>query len=235
MTHHRSVARTLVIVFGGVGIVVCAALIVVAIHFAFFSNQRAGASTEHPSAARVVQRYLAAIAAGDAHAAESLDSGVREKAPYSGSDQQTFLTDDALSAATSRISRAASKVTLATATSATVRSSWMLAGKHYSHLFSLRWGSSSARWILEDSLANVVTITTLSPEGQSSPAFTLGGIPSGTSASYVVYPGVYRLDVDVPKSAILNPAKTPTSRNLLIPPFDAVPMARVNFLLNSTG
>jgi hypothetical protein len=230
MTDARSRARTPIIVFSAIGIVVCIGLIALALHFAFFSNRQAGISTDHPSSARVVEKYLSAISSGDARTAESLDAGVRAKAPYSGSDQKTFLTDDALGAATSRIVDITSVVTLADSSRATVQSRWTLAGKHYSHLFALHWSKSPATWVLDDSLANVVQITAYSSTGQTSPGFTLGGIAAGDAASYVVYPGVYHLSVNIPASSLVDASKTPVSRELTVVPFDAVPMHRINFL-----
>jgi hypothetical protein len=234
MTDRWSRIRVPLIVFCSVGLLVCVTILVLALHFAFFSNRDAGISTAHPSSARVVQKYLTALSTGDARTAESLDAGVLSKSPYVAADHATFLTDSALGSARSRISHVASVVTLASGSTATVRGSWTLAGKHYTSLFSLDWDKASAKWILQDSLANVVSITSYSTNGViANPPFSLGATQAAGGTRYVAYPGVYRLSVDITASALVDAAKTPSSRELTVVPFDAVPMHDITFLVTA--
>jgi hypothetical protein len=209
-----------------VAVIVVVAIVVIVFVRPFGSNP---VSTAHPSAAKVVEEYLTAIADGDAEKAHDLDAAAFESAPFLHTDSRSFLNADVLSAASERITDIDVRDVSASDTVATVRGEFTLAGTTYTPTFALDWDDAGEVWRLSSTVANVFQVNGVPQSGgdRSALSFTLAGtepesLASGANDSalgYVAYPGVYPLEVAVDESAVQQPAATPASSELTIEPY----------------
>lgn len=177
--------------------------------------------------------YLSALADGDSAAAMTLDAAAFDDAPFTQADGTGFLATDALATASERIAVTGTKVLSTNADDAAVEADFSLAGENFSPTLRLRWDDDSGKWILIDSLANLLVVRTVNPAGTAGPApFTLGdAVPSGSFEGFdppvtAVYPGVYALSVQLDAALLLDPA-TALKTQLVVRPYYQAPHTSV--------
>lgn len=199
---------------------------VAAIAAAFSLAGCAGATPPaRPDPAAVVTEYLAALADGDSATASALDAVARDGAPFTQSSGSGFLETDALSSAVERITVGSITVSTSGAAAAAVVAEFSLAGEDFAPVLRLRWDDSDERWVLRDSLANLLLVQAVGPDALAGPVtYTLGGAaPTGSfddvdAPVAAVYPGIYDLTIDIDPAELADPTM-PLARQLVIDPY----------------
>lgn len=165
----------------------------------------------------VVQRYLDAIAAGDATTARELDAAAVDDAPADPlTDTETLRTDAALDGA-QRID----DVTVDTDTDTTgddteraVTVSYTLSGETYDEVLTVAWDEDAGEWVLQDTLAEAlfiqaqVTRIEAAVIGFSVPGAAYPAPVDQESApiQWLAYPGVYAVTADLDPALLVDPA-----------------------------
>jgi hypothetical protein len=178
------------------------------------------AALDAPTPAEVlVTEYLATIAEGDADAARAMDSGGDHDPSLDSTDRRSLLTNAALGAATEHITDVrATEGYGTTATDATVRASYTLAGESYSRDLDLRRDDEDSPWTLVSSLAVPLDMVASTRAGVEHPGFSLGGVDAEDPrwTVHAAYPAVYELVVDVDPTTLADPERTPVSRSYAV-------------------
>jgi hypothetical protein len=182
-----------------------------------------------PDPVPTVSAYLDALASGDSATAMSLDARAFEEAPFTQGEGTGVLETGALAGASERIVVDGVTLLHADEDSAAVSTEFSLAGQHYTPKLRLRWNGDAEAWELIDSLANLLEVRAVTPEGVPGPApFTLAGFaPTGTFDGYdppvtYVYPGVYALSVQLDPAVLADPS-TSLDREIVVPPLYQAP------------
>lgn len=177
----------------------------------------ASPSDSRPDPTDVVQRYLDAIASGDAQAAAALDADTIEDDPLT--DATTLRTDDVLAGAV-RIDdvevepETRSIVHDGEGEERGVDFSFTLAGESYDATLPVGWNSDAAEWRLLDTLAQPLQIQAQVTRAEAALiGFRLPGaaVPAPADqgdapVQWLVYPGVYTVTADLDPALLVDPA-----------------------------
>lgn len=162
----------------------------------------ASLSSERPSPVPLAERYLAALADGDATEAARLDGHAEADEP--------FLSDDALSSA-ERITEASVEGPSVTGDSARVSATFTLDGTQHTAEIGFAWQDDA--WVIDEGLASAFSVTggVQSPSDYALP-FEIGGVVApdesgepvfGLDRTYLAYPGVYDVDLLIDPATIV--------------------------------
>lgn len=163
----------------------------------------ASLNSERPSPVPLAERYLAALADGDATEAARLDGHAETDEP--------FLSDDALGSA-ERITEASVEGSSVTGDSARVSATFTLDGTQHTAEIGFVWNDDE--WVVETGLASAFTVTggVQSPSDYALP-FSIGDVVApdasgeavfGLDRAYLVYPGVYDIDLLIDPAAVVS-------------------------------
>lgn len=183
-------------------------------------------STSHPDPAITAQAYLDAIAAGDADAARAFDESSFEAYPVQNTGT-TLLTNEALGSAVERISEVSVKLQGATEESATVATSFTLAGEKHTQSLFLVWDTVSTTWQVERSFASPISVSADNgePDGLRYLPFQVGDsaklqqkADDKTLLGFVAYPAVYDLTVDLDPDRVEDIEANPLEHQVVVIP-----------------
>lgn len=174
-----------------------------------------------PDPSALVERYLAAIAEGDAAAASQLDAAAVEEAHGDDEtiDVQSLRIDDVLGFAENRIDDVAvderSHPGDDGPDTRRVSFAFTIADEEYRSSLEVRWEKDSAEWRLTESLTvNFSTEAVLNRASYESAPFQIAGIrralsedPATAPLRYLVYPGVYRVTSAIPAHLLTRDAE----------------------------
>ena len=219
----RRVLIIWLVVFGIVLVVVAAAIIWLFVRPPHDSSVN---STSHPDPAITAQAYLDAIADGDADAARAFDESSFDEYPVQNTGT-TLLTNEALGSAVERISEVSVKLQGATEDSATVATSFTLAGEKHTQSIYLVWETESKTWQVERSFASPISVSADNgePNGLRYLPFQVGDsdglqqkADDKTLLGFVAYPAVYNLTVDLDADQVDDIEANPLERQVVVVP-----------------
>ena len=211
-------------------VLVCALVVVALVVVAVLSFRSAdsGDSTaaSHDSPVPIAERYLAAIAAGDADAAHLLDGAAFETAPHSrvGVD---LLSDDVMAVAQERIADVSVSLISATESKASVQTQFSLAGETYTPRVFFEWDEARDDWIITSSLSNILDVYSFTTEtDRERLPFTVEGLDAtlqqsadaGSLLGYAMYPGVYLVTPTIEAGTLADPGAA--FREVTVFPYD---------------
>lgn len=176
--------------------VVLAAAVVIAISLI------ASLRSERPSPVPLAERYVTALANGDATEAARLDR--------SDAADEPFLSDDALGSA-ERLSESSVEGSSVTGDTARVTVAFTLDGEQHTAEIGLAWQDDA--WVIAEGLASAFSVTggVQSPSDYALP-FAIGGVVApdesgepvfGLERTYLAYPGVYDIDLLIDPATIV--------------------------------
>lgn len=182
--------------------------------------------TSHPDPALTAREYLEAIADGDTDAARAIDGSAYDTFPVEHTGT-TLLSDEALASAVERISDVKVKLQGATEESASLSTSFTLAGERHVQTLFLVWDATRETWLAERSFASPISVSADNGEfnGSRFVPFRVGGsetlIQESSTDSlfgYAAYPGVYDLVVELDPDGIDDVDANPLERQLVVIP-----------------
>lgn len=183
-------------------------------------------STSHPDPAITAQAYLDAIADGDADAARAIDESSFDDYPVQNTGT-ALLTNEVLGSAVERISNVSVKLQGATEESATVATSFTLAGETHTQSLFLVWDAESAAWQVERSFASPISVSADNgePNGLRYVPFQVGDsdllqqkADDKTLLGFVAYPAVYDLVAELDPGTVEDLEATPLEREVVVIP-----------------
>ncbi|WP_164989847.1 Rv0361 family membrane protein [Agromyces atrinae] len=163
----------------------------------------ASLSSERPSPVPLAERYVTALANGDATEAARLDGH--------DSADEPFLSDDALGSA-ERITEASVEGYQYAGDAATATVRFTLDGEQHTAEIGFVWQDDA--WVIDEGLASAFSVTggVQSPSDYALP-FEIGGVVApdesgepvfGLDRTYLVYPGVYDVDLLIDPATIVD-------------------------------
>lgn len=212
-----------VVLIASVGCMVALFIAVLVATMSYNTTRNAPRTPTHPSPLALAQKYMTAIADGDADTANSIDKksfGMHTD----GIDNNTFVTGDALKNATERIHKITYKLGGNFNGDSWVNTYYVLAGKSYESQLQFSWGKTTKSWHLNYPISNLISVETyFKTDVDNEPVqFSLGGVaavplPDGSLPfTALAYPAVYPLTVKIDPSFLADPASV--AQSLLVPP-----------------